>query len=187
MLTLKNERLTVEIAELGAQMRKATLDGADMLWSGDPAYWAGVAPVMFPVCGGFLTEEYTCDGKTYAMPKHGFARFYDFAVEDAGDDFATFLLCANEQTKAQYPFDFEFRIGYRLAGNAVTITYDVRNVDTKMMPFAVGSHEGYATPEGIEAYDVVFPENETLKACTLQGNLLTYETTTVLETARCCR
>ena len=184
MVTLKNERLTVDIHACGAQIRKATLDGRDMLWNGDPAWWSGVAPVLFPVCGGFLTEEYTCGGQTYRMPKHGFARFCDFEAETVASETATFLLRSNAETLRQYPFDFEFRITYRLDGAAVRVTYDVRNTDTKEMPFAVGSHEGYATPEGIEAYDVVFPETETLRACGLQGNLLTYETTTVFENGR---
>ena len=40
------------------------------------------------------------------------------------------------------------------------------------MYFSIGSHEGYYTPEGIEDYDVWFPQNETLNASVLYGNLL---------------
>ncbi len=181
MITLKNKRATLECRELGGEMRRLTADGKDVLWNGDAAFWAGIAPVIFPVCGGFLTEEYTYNGETYRMPKHGFGRFYEFETEASGEDFVTFLLRANEDTLKQYPFRFELRTTYRLTEDAVTITQDVRNADQKVMPFAIGSHEGYATPEGIEEYDVVFARPETLKACTVQGNLLTHETTTVLE------
>ncbi len=41
------------------------------------------------------------------------------------------------------------------------------------MYFSIGAHEGYATPEGIEEYDVIFNENETLDAVALNGNYLT--------------
>ncbi len=60
VVILKNERVRLEIAKSGAQMCKMTVDGNDILWSGDPAWWGNVAPVLFPICGGipsFVDEE----------------------------------------------------------------------------------------------------------------------------------
>ena len=113
MITLKNERITLSIAETGAEMRRMTLDGKDVLWSGDPAVWSGVAPLMFPFCGGTPHDEYSYKGVTYPMEKHGFARFREFAVEDAGDSFATFVQTSSDETKKKYPWDYTLRINYR--------------------------------------------------------------------------
>ena len=40
------------------------------------------------------------------------------------------------------------------------------------MYFSIGSHEGYSTPDGIENYDVIFPQNETLYTTHLDGSLI---------------
>ena len=48
MIILDNGILKVEIDKIGAEIRKATKDGKDRMWSGDPTYWAGVAPLLFP-------------------------------------------------------------------------------------------------------------------------------------------
>lgn len=181
MVTLKNERVEVYINELGAEIRKMTLDGKDVMWSGDAAVWSGVAPIMFPICGGFKTNEYTFEGKTYQMQKHGFVRTSVFTVEESGYGYVTLLLQADETTLLQYPWEFALRVTYRLHGTALDITFRVDNEDAKTMLFAIGSHEGYATPEGIEEYDVIFPQKETLRAYALNGNLLEREATTLLK------
>ena len=184
MITLKNERITLSIAETGAEMRRMTLDGKDVLWSGDPAVWSGVAPLMFPFCGGTPHDEYSYKGVTYPMEKHGFARFRDFAVEDAGDSFATFVQTSSDETKKKYPWDYTLRINYRLHGRQVDITYTVTNDSDSTMLFAIGSHEAYACPEGIEDYDIVFEKPETLFAYPLTGNLLERTPVQMLKDAR---
>ena len=53
LITIKNEALTVDISTIGAEMQSVReADGTERLWQGDPAFSAGRAPVMFPVCGG---------------------------------------------------------------------------------------------------------------------------------------
>ena len=49
------------------------------------------------------------------------------------------------------------------------------------MYFSIGAHEGYYCPEGIEEYDVVLPEPETLDSSVLEGSVLGYEKIRVLE------
>jgi len=181
MVVLKNDRITLHIAEKGAEIRKMTFDGKDVLWSGDPAYWAGVAPVMFPFCGGLRDDTYTYEGRKYTMQKHGYGRCMDFTVEREGYGFVTFLHTSTAETKKQYPWDYTLRVTYTLCGRKLDITYTVENLSDSTMLFAVGSHEGYACPEGIEQYDVIFPEKETLEACVLDGSLLQHETVTVLK------
>lgn len=182
MITLKNDRITVEIAKKGAEMRKMTFDGKDILWNGDPAYWTGVAPVLFPLCGGLRDNKYTVGGKEYTMElKHGYARVSDFAVEKSGCNFVTFLLTDTPESKEVYPFSYEFRITYSLRDTAVEVKYEVKNLSDEKMYFSVGSHEAYACPEGIEDYDIIFPQKETLNTCVLDGSLLAHETKPIIK------
>ena len=52
------------------------------------------------------------------------------------------------------------------------------------MYFNVGAHEGYYTPEGIEDYDVIFPENQTLSACVLYGNFVSDQRMPIIKDTR---
>ena len=74
--------------------------------------------------------------------------------------------------KESFPFDYELRVIYTLTGKTLSVDYSVKNLSECTMYFSIGSHEGYYTPEGIEDYDVIFPQNETLNAYVLYGNLL---------------
>ncbi len=162
MITLQNKDITVTVSELGAEMQTLTADGVNYLWCGDPAVWGKHAPVLFPICGALKGGQYTYEGKPYTMEKHGFARFERFEPERVTDTEATFVLRANEKSRACYPFEYAFRIGYRLTGKTVEITYEVENPSDKPLYLSVGAHEGYACPEGIEQYEIVFPKAETL-------------------------
>lgn len=184
MHILKNDRLYIEIADRGAEMRRATLDGKDVLWSGDPTVWPGVSPLLFPMCGGTKADEYTYKGNTYHMEKHGFIRALDFELEQSGENFLTFKHEATPATFEKFPFHYTLRVTYRLSGTSLAITYNVYNGSNEPMPFTIGSHEGYACPEGIEEYDVIFEKEETLAAYELEGNLLRRTTTPILHNSR---
>ena len=86
---------------------------------------------------------------------------------------ATFVLKDNEKTREFYPYAFAFRVIFELDGPSLKVTYDAENLDNKTMYCTFGGHEAYACPEGIEAYELVFPEKETLYAYALNGDLLT--------------
>ncbi len=181
MVEIKNDMISVEINTLGAEMRKITVNGEDRLWSGDPAFWSGTAPVMFPICGGLPDDVFTYNGNEYSLVKHGFARLSEFEVEKATDISATFLLKSNKDTIKMYPWDFEFRITYTLRGSTIKIDYDVKNLSNDTMYVSPGAHEAYSCPDGIENYDVIFEKKETLNACVLDGNLIAHETKPIIK------
>ena len=83
-----------------------------------------------------------------------------------------FLHKSNDETKIQFPFDYELRVIYSLKEKTLKVDYSVKNLTDDTMYFSIGSHEAYYTPEGIEDYDVIFPQKETLNAYVLYGNLL---------------
>lgn len=181
MFTLKNDRVEIAVEEKGAEMRRVILDGNDVLWSGDPEYWKGVSPLLFPICGGLRDDKYTVGGKEYTLAKHGFAQHSLFTVEKTGCNFVTFLLTDTPDTLKQFPWHFELRITYRLRGTAIEVDYDVRNTSDSTMYFSIGAHEAYACPEGIEDYDIIFPQKETLNSCELDGNLLAHRSIPIIK------
>ena len=60
MKTISNEYLTVVIDPQGAEMQslKHTASGREYLWQGDPAYWEGRSPILFPAVGGLWDGTY---------------------------------------------------------------------------------------------------------------------------------
>lgn len=175
MVTLKNNVISIEISTTGAEMKKIIVNGKERLWNGDPSFWSGTAPVMFPICGGLPEDKFTYNGREYTLPKHGFAKTMNFEVENQTGLSATFLLKSNEETLKMYPWSFEFRITYSLEGARIKIDYDIKNTSEETMYASVGAHEAHACPEGIEDYDVIFEKKETLNTCGLSGNLISDE------------
>ncbi len=172
MITLKNESVTVSVCERGAELKSFTHHGTEYIWQGYADVWGASCPLMFPVCGGLKDGKYRFEGKEYSMGKHGYGRTKTFSVESADAASAVFLLTEDEESLALYPFRYELRVKYTLEGTCLRITYDVKNTSAGTMYFSIGSHEGYATPEGIEDYDVIFEKEETLNARLTVGDIL---------------
>ncbi len=181
MLTLKNEFLQVSIAEKGAEIKSLNCNGKEILWGGNPSYWAGTAPVLFPICGGLKDNTYFLNGKSYSLIKHGFARHKIFKLEAFTETSATYLLTHDEETLKSYPYNFEFRIVYTLVGKKVSVEYRVTNTNSEVMYFSVGAHEGYACEGGIQNYEIVLPEPEKLYHYNIDGVLLGEKTDLILD------
>lgn len=185
MITIRNERLTAQIHELGAELKSLVMDGKEYIWGGHPDIWKGSCPLLFPICGGLKGDKYTYKDQEYSLPRHGFGRTKVFTLETVTEDSAVFLLKADAETKAVYPFDFELRVIYTLEAETLEITYQVKNPGTETMYFSIGSHEGYFTPEGVEDYDIWFPEEETLNTYVLCGPLLSENCLPIIKKQKC--
>ncbi len=172
MITIKNEFLTASFNTLGAELRSLIMNGREYIWQADPSVWPNSCPMMFPICGGLKDDEYEFEGKSYTLTKHGFAKLLEFEVEEQKEDSLTFLLKSSDTTRKAYPFEFELRVIYTLLGKSLAIRNEVKNLENKTMYFSIGSHEGYSIPEGVDNYELVFPQNEKLYSFALNGNLL---------------
>ena len=166
IICIKNQDLTVNISTLGAELQSIICDGAEQLWQGDPAFWCGRSPILFPICGELRNNGFNYNGKHYDLRKHGFASIMEFEVEEHCDTYATFLLRSTEQTLASYPFEFELRVKYSLCGRKMTVIYETLNPSDSDMYFSVGAHESYACPEGIGEYKLVFDGEECFNCAT---------------------
>jgi len=172
-VTLKNQHLTLRISTKGAEIQSILdKDGQERLWNGDPAFWTGRAPVLFPVAGGMRDDGYELDGQWYPMQKHGFARGEEWALESADETCATFLLTAQ---KPGFPFRYAFRAIYWLDNNRIHVSYQLENKDERIIWATMGGHEAYACPGRMEDYQLVFDEPETLLHHPLEGTLIHHE------------
>ncbi len=181
MITLKNEFVTAKFNEKGAELKSLVCGDREYIWRGDEKIWASSAPVLFPICGGLKDDEYYYGGKRYEMKRHGFVRTSLFEVEKVSESAVTFLLRSDDESKKQYPFDFELRVTYALQNKSLKVNYNVKNCSDETMYFSVGSHEGYYCPEGIEEYDVILPQKETLDATVVDGPILSHNTERIIE------
>lgn len=154
--TIKNERLTVTISSHGAELQSIrSAEGKEYLWQGDPAYWTSHAPNIFPYVARLTEGKYVLHGNEYGFGNHGLVRYEDLVAESISDTSVTFCLDANEETEKKYPFDFRYRIRYKLAGCRLLIGITVENWGNETMYFAVGGHPGFNVPldEGLEFTD----------------------------------
>lgn len=144
--TLKNDKLTAQIDDLGAQIVSVKRGDCEYIWYGNAEFWAGRAPILFPICGRLHEGKYTFEGKTYEMNIHGFARKTVFDVESANDTEIVFSLEADDTTREQYPFDFKLTVAYKLDGSKISSSVSITNLSDKTMPATFGAHPGFNVP-----------------------------------------
>jgi len=148
MLNIENQNLKVTINAKGAELTSIYHKGLQIeyLWGGDPNVWGKHSPLLFPIVGTLRQNTWKYKGKPWTLPRHGFARDMEFAVEQQSKDGLTLLLKSNDATRAKYPFDFELRVIYQLAPNGLATTYNVKNNSGEEMYFSIGGHPAFRVP-----------------------------------------
>ena len=144
---LSSADLRVEVNPLGAQLSiLRDRSGRDLLWDGDPAIWAGRAPILFPTVGEVAGGSYRSGSKSYRLGRHGFARGKLFDVVTAEATQATFRLKSDAATLEVYPFQFELDVQFQVSGPKLTLTASVHNLGSTNMPASVGFHPAFRWP-----------------------------------------
>lgn len=186
IVKIENDILCVSINTTGAEFWEIIdkRDGASRLWNGDPNVWAKRSPTLFPIIGMVKNGKAQFNGKTYSLEKHGILRYAEFSVKEQKAERVTFALCADEETKKCYPFDFVLDITYSLAGATVTVDWNVTNKGDTDMPFQMGGHPAFRLPltsdEGFEDYRFLFEVEEDLVSLRIDGKGEVREDVTVL-------
>jgi galactose mutarotase-like enzyme len=146
-VSLSSDRLTAEVDPLGAQL-SSLRDGArrDLLWGGDPAVWAGRAPLLFPIVGALAGGRYRLGRTSYALSRHGFARGKRFDLVRLGANEALFRLPADETTLPVYPFEFELEVRFALDGPTLSLTAAIRNRGKGDLFASIGFHPAFRWP-----------------------------------------
>lgn len=164
-VTLRSDALTASIHPLGAELWSLRdADGRQLMTDADPAFWSGHAPLLFPIVGALAGDQYRLGDRTFAMPRHGFARRSEFALVAADKAQALFRLEASEQSRAFYPFDFRLDMEFAIEGATLAMTATISNRGDAPMPFSFSYHPAFAWPlpygGAVEEHRIVFERDE---------------------------
>ncbi|MGX7032046.1 aldose 1-epimerase family protein [Pediococcus argentinicus] len=145
MVTLKNNFLTVQINEQGAELSSVKNDeGIEYIWQADPEIWGRHAPVLFPNVGRLKDDQYHFQGQTFKMGQHGFARDMKFQVTEQTDTRVVLQLKSSKQSKTKYPFEFVLELIFTLDEHRLNEEYHVFNPsDQSDLLFSIGGHPGF--------------------------------------------
>ncbi len=176
-MELKKGSMTAVCEARGAELTSLRDgDGVEHIWQGDPAYWAGRNPVLFPIVGSLRGDTVDIGGQSCQMGRHGFARRSDFALTERGEDFAAFTLRENGDTLRQFPFPFSLEVRHTLLEDGFSTAFTVVNTGDAPMPFCIGAHTGFCCPllpgERFEDYKLVFEQREDAWAIPLRDGLV---------------
>jgi galactose mutarotase-like enzyme len=176
-VTVASSRLEAQISERGAELtRLRDHEGRDLLWNGDPAYWSGRSPLLFPIVGSLRGDRVRIGGTDHILPSHGFARTSLFQLLDAAPEFCRYRMVASKETLKAYPFAFQLDVSYRVVEAALVVTAAVTNAGSAVMPFSFGFHPAFRwpLPYGGDRDDhvIAFEKDEPEPTRLLDGNLL---------------
>jgi galactose mutarotase-like enzyme len=181
-LTLENEKISIAVRSLGAELSSLfhKSKGTQYLWQGDPHYWSGQAPLLFPVVGGLRDDRYQYGNKTYTLPKHGFARRKKFEFQGGKSEQLSLLLRSDHETRSVYPFDFELWIKYSIEGYTLHAQASVINTSARDdMFFSFGFHPAFNVPLAsqtrFEDYFLAFNKDNTAYSYRLKDALVSDE------------
>lgn len=138
--------------------------GTEYIWNGDPAFWPGRNPLLFPIVGNLKNGWVLFHGQPCEMSRHGFARDLDFSPVEQADDWIILELRESPETLARYPFSFSLRVCHALTENGFSTAFRVENSGSAPMPFCIGAHTAFRCPlhdgERFEDYEIVFDQTE---------------------------
>jgi glucose-6-phosphate 1-epimerase len=96
----------------------------------------GGVPVIFP--------QFELKGPDTSLPRHGFARTRDWAVDASsqGKDYAqlTLVLRDNDETRAMWPHGFSLELTIAVSGQRLDIELHAHNTGDTTWPFAAALH-----------------------------------------------
>ena len=165
LYTIENDLAKVSVdthaAEIHSFMKKS--DGKEMMWQGDPKFWAGRNPTLFPQVSNTYNKTQVFKGQEYHMGNHGLARHAEFEFVEQTENSLTLVFKSSEETYKQYPYHFALYITYTLEGVKLEISYRIENHDEEVMPFGFGLHPAFNVPVSdgkFEDYYVEFSSKE---------------------------
>lgn len=186
MYHLENNNIKVSVASKGAELKSIfnKSNKEELLWQADPEFWNKSSPVLFPIVGTLKNGIYIHNQKEYKLPRHGFARGYNFKVDKVSDSQLIFSLESCAETLNVYPFLFKLYIIYTLDGNSLQVAYKVENLsDVETMYFSLGAHPAFRVGDASKDfcnYKLLFSNDSVLKANHLKGGLLTTQQHNIL-------
>jgi galactose mutarotase-like enzyme len=177
-IILENLEVRVEISTFGGHMESLYHKSSDRsyLWSYQSDIWSRRTSICFPICGALPEGGYTYEGKSYAMPMHGFLREKIFTVVEQSSNHVILECNSDQLTERIYPFSFAFWLEYQLSDCGVVISYKIKNRSAdRVMPFSVGSHYAYLLDGEDTDYQITFRDTTAIHRRWVSGSYLTPE------------
>jgi galactose mutarotase-like enzyme len=166
--TISNGMITARIAHKGAELTSLYNQATrlEYIWRADPKFWPKSSPILFPIVGALKAGTYTVNGRSFQLPRHGFARDRVFEIESSSAGKVTFLLKDDDATREVYPFAFQLRLVYEVNQFELSVSYRVTNPAGDLLYFSVGGHPAFSVPvvEGTRYEDYYLKFNSAEKA-----------------------
>ena len=152
IISISSNSLTASIDTMGAQLMSLRKGESEYLWQGDSNWWPRRAPILFPIVGVLKNGNAESAEGTVTLARHGLARLNQFEVVEQSPSSVTLQLKSTEETLKAYPYDFELKLIFSVAGDTLTQTYEVNNPANVVLPFTLGAHPAFNIPiPGVEA------------------------------------
>jgi galactose mutarotase-like enzyme len=155
-LRLAHGEVTAEVVPTrGALVTSLKVGGVDVLFLDratlyDPAKNVrGGIPVLFPYAGRLVDEVFVPAGTR--MKQHGFGRNKPWAVQETGRASARLGLVQDDETRAQYPYDYDADYGIRLLPRGLQVELMVRNGGERPLPLSPGWHPYFRCPAALKS------------------------------------
>lgn len=160
IVTIKNNTISASINSIGAELIRLEKDNKNYIWTVDETYWNKTSPILFPIVGRLKNDSYSINNTTFELPRHGFARNYDFQIVNQTENSVVFQLESNSETLKNYPFDFQLQLEYLLEDNTLKMKYSVVNKSNETMPFSIGAHPAFAIDNNFSDYSLRFNKDD---------------------------
>lgn len=183
MLKIQTKKEGAELTSIQYNDKEMLFQGAQVLDSNGNTFWKRQAPILFPIVGQLKNSKTEIEGKTYEMSQHGFARDMKFEEISKTENEHHYMLKYNEETLKKYPYKFELHVIYKIVGDALQVTYEVKNIDNKKIYFGIGGHPAFRCDYSTGDYEIVFEQNEeNIEFLKLRNGLIdTKNATNILE------
>lgn len=147
IVRIAGTRLSASVSPLGAELQTLTdAEAGELLWNGDPAFWTGRAPLLFPIVGRLRDDAYRVGGASYRLPQHGFARRSAFTLLESAPDRVTFRLVDDTESRAVYPFAFRLDMSFHVSGVRLDMEARVTNTGDSDLLASFGYHPAFLWP-----------------------------------------
>ncbi|MCR4925426.1 MAG: aldose 1-epimerase family protein [Clostridiales bacterium] len=172
IVSIKNSRIKADVTTAGGQLTSIVdANAVEYLWQGNPEYWNGQAPPLFPMAGVLRNKRAIMpNGKECILERHGLVRKQEFSILDQSATSVIMRVTSNEETLKAFPYEYEFRAAYSINDKTLTTEFTAINIGKEDMPFTLGGHPAFNCPltekEKFEDYIVEFEKVETADCMT---------------------
>lgn len=176
MYQIKNNKLSVCVSNVGAQLTSLYSPVTEMEYLWQPGYetWAHSSMLLFPNPGRIAHDRVIIGGKVYPATMHGFADNMPFDLIEHKENKLVLELKDSDYTRKYFPYAFRLQVEFILQGDMLIQNFRVINDDNKPVYYCLGAHPGFYCPlvlgEKAEDYTLTFDRPQKLDKMELEEN-----------------